>query len=129
MYCARSYAEEFNHLKLQLCRNENSQFHLNAVEFPNFMDPGPRVKYREKSLFFFVDTGTIRQCCACVREMFCRTMADIGDGDLEGQTENDALFQGKTTDDELNVQMVSEAKVEAAVDLIRKLSSEAGYDR
>ena len=56
-------------------------------------------------------------------------MADIGDGDLEGQTENDTLFQGKTTDDELNVQMVSEAKVEAAVDLIRKLSSEAGYDR
>ena len=27
LYGARSYAEEFNHLKLQLCRTGNSQFH------------------------------------------------------------------------------------------------------
>ena len=34
LYCARSYmyAEEFNHLKLQLCRTENSQFiHVNLL--------------------------------------------------------------------------------------------------
>ena len=45
------YAEEFNHLKLQLHRTENFQFHENAADLPNFMDPGPRLKYPEKSLY------------------------------------------------------------------------------
>ena len=52
MYGVRSYAEEFNHLKLQLCITENSQFHWNVTDFPNFMDPGPRSKYPEKSLIY-----------------------------------------------------------------------------
>ena len=62
LYGARSYAEEFNHLKLQLCRTENSQFHKNVADFPNFMDPGPRSKYPEKSLdVFLCQTGADEQ--------------------------------------------------------------------
>ena len=50
LYGAMLFAKKFNHLKLQLCRTENSQFHLNVTDFPNFMDPGLRSKYPEKSL-------------------------------------------------------------------------------
>ena len=38
-------------LKLQLYRTENSQFHQNVTDFPNIMDPGPRSKYPEISLW------------------------------------------------------------------------------
>ena len=34
---------------MQLCTIEIPNF-INAVDFPNFMDPGPRLKYPEKSL-------------------------------------------------------------------------------
>ena len=53
LYGVMSYAEEFNYLKLQLHRIENSQFHGNVADFPNFMDPGPRLKYPEKSLLYY----------------------------------------------------------------------------